>query len=220
MQTLHDIISTHIPGAQLDVISLPDTANLKLALLSADYPQHELDSDNTHRLMHEPMYWVFCWASGQVLAQYLLREPNAVRGKTVCDFGTGCGVVAVAAALAGARCVYACDIDPIALQATQHNAALNGVSVNCVSNMDNITEPLDLISVADVLYDSDNLPLLDHFSHYAPQVLLADSRIKNFDHSNYTLLCTEQSHTLPDLDESAEFRSVRIYSGARSRAIV
>lgn len=220
MQSLAKIVSTHIPGAQLDIVSLPDAAHLKLALLSAGYPQHELDNETTHRLMHEPMYWVFCWASGQVLARYLLMNADELKGKTVCDFGSGCGVVAVAAALAGAHCVYACDIDPIALRATQHNAELNEVNVNCVRSLDDITEPLDLISVADVLYDSDNLPLLDHFLEYAPKVLLADSRIKNFDHSNYTLLCTEQSHTLPDLDESAEFRSVRIYSGARNRAIV
>ena len=52
-------------------------------------------------------------------------EPFA--GRRVIDYGCGSGVLAVAAALLGARQVFATDIDPQALAATRANALANGV---------------------------------------------------------------------------------------------
>lgn len=49
-------------------------------------------------------------------------------GTTVTDYGCGSGVLAVAAALKGARKVIAIDHDPQALTATRDNALRNGVS--------------------------------------------------------------------------------------------
>ncbi len=213
LKSLNDSVASHIPGGELEVVNVSNNAQLRLALLSMDFPQHTLDSDSVQRLMNEPMYWVFCWASGQVLANLLLNNPDWVKSKTVCDFGSGCGVVAIAAALSGARRVYACDIDPIARQSATLNAELNSVDLHCVNALEDIEDTLDLITVADVLYDQNNLPLLDRFLSAGKEVLLADSRIKHFQHDNYALLQTAESHTLPDLDESAEFRSVRIYQG-------
>lgn len=220
LNTLNAAVSAHIPGARLDMLPVNIDKNLRLALLNMDFPQHELDGENIQKLINEPMYWVFCWASGQVLANMLLDNPDWSGAKTVCDFGSGCGIVGIAAAMSGAHKVYACDIDPMALQAAQLNAELNGVELFCVNTLEDIEEPIDLITVADVLYDQNNLPLLDHFLSRAQHVLLADSRIKHFHHPHYTLLTTEESHTLPDLDESAEFRSVRIYEGQLKRASV
>jgi len=50
------------------------------------------------------------------------------RGKNITDYGCGSGVLAVAAALKGARRVYAIDHDPQALTATRENAERNGVN--------------------------------------------------------------------------------------------
>ena len=52
-------------------------------------------------------------------------------GRTVIDYGCGSGVLAVAAALLGARRAIAVDIDPQALEATRDNARANGVA-ECV----------------------------------------------------------------------------------------
>ncbi len=49
-------------------------------------------------------------------------------GKAVLDYGCGSGILAIAAALLGARAVAAVDYDPQALQATAENAAKNGVA--------------------------------------------------------------------------------------------
>jgi ribosomal protein L11 methyltransferase len=41
-------------------------------------------------------------------------------GDRVLDAGTGSGILAQAAALLGAGCVYACDIDPVAIEISRH----------------------------------------------------------------------------------------------------
>jgi predicted nicotinamide N-methyase len=150
-----------------------------------------------------------------VLARYLLAHPELVRGKRVLDFGCGSGVVAIAAALAGAREVVACDIDPLALAASRVNAVLNGVSLTFAEDFHVVAGELDLIIVADVLYDRGNLAWLGQFLDRAGTVLLADSRVKSFDFPPYRQIARERSNTLPDLDESAEFRDVRIYCAER-----
>lgn len=153
----------------------------------------------------------FCWASGQVLARYILDNPRWVKGKRVLDFGCGSGVVAVAAALAGAEEVIACDIDPLAIEATRINAQLNNVSLTLSDDYFEIAGDIDMIIVADVLYDRENFVWLQRFLRRAPRVLIADSRVKDFDHPPYRLIDQRESYTMPDLDESAEFRDVRIY---------
>jgi len=72
---------------------------------------------------------------------------------------------------------------------------------------------IDLLIAADVLYDRANLSFLDTFFEYAPKVLLADSRIKNFQHDKYRPLDKIESFTVPDLDEFDEFRLVSLYEG-------
>jgi ribosomal protein L11 methyltransferase len=43
----------------------------------------------------------------------------------VLDLGTGSGILAIASRLLGARCVYACDIDPVAVHVAQANIERN-----------------------------------------------------------------------------------------------
>lgn len=62
------------------------------------------------------------WLDGAALAE-----------RRVIDYGSGSGVLAVAALRLGARCVHAFDIDPQALAATRENAARNGVADRLVS---------------------------------------------------------------------------------------
>ena len=54
---------------------------------------------------------------------------HAPQGQRVLDYGCGSGILAIGAALHGAAAVDAVDIDPAAVQATQDNAAANGVAL-------------------------------------------------------------------------------------------
>ena len=76
-----------------------------------------------------PPHWGYAFAGGQALARFVLDHPEQIAGRNVLDIGTGSGLVAIAAARAGARRVTAIDRDPLALEAARNNASLNGVSI-------------------------------------------------------------------------------------------
>jgi predicted nicotinamide N-methyase len=82
-----------------------------------------------HRTRRDaPPFWAFPWAGGQGLARYVLDQPAAVAGRRVLDVASGSGLVAIAAAKAGAAAVTAADIDEHALAAIALNATGNGVA--------------------------------------------------------------------------------------------
>jgi len=205
-----------IPDAALEVMALPNVPNIRLALLQQSYPQHLLDSESITKIMNTPMYWAFCWASGQVLARLIMDNPHYVKGQRVLDFGAGSGVAAIAAALSGARTVVVCDNDPLALLACQYNAQLNGVTLELAPAFESYEGAIDIILASDVLYDRGNLSWLQVFLKRAPSILVADSRIRDFRAENYRLISVSSSSTLPDLDESQEFRQVKVYLGRAS----
>ena len=145
------------------------------------------------------------------MAQWILAEPEHVKGKVVLDFGAGSGVVAIAAKIAGARRVIACDIDQISLVACEENALLNNVTLEYLNDLYACNEPIDVLLAADVLYDQSNRFFLDEFLKFAKEVWVADSRVKNFSHPAYVKLDERSATTWPDLDEAKEFRNVSFY---------
>ena len=86
-------------------------------------------TEGEFRSEQPPPFWAFAWAGGQALARYLLDRPETVAGLRVLDLATGSGLVAIAAARAGAAEVRAVDLDPVAGVATRLNAAANQVPV-------------------------------------------------------------------------------------------
>ncbi len=114
--------------------------------------------------------------------------------------------------------VVACDLDPLALAACRANAALNGVELGYSEDFFAESDRFDLILVADVLYDRENLPLLDQFLSRGREALVADSRVRDFRHPLYRRLEMLEAFTLPDLAEPEEFRHVSLYHAQRDRA--
>lgn len=102
-----------------------------------------------------PPFWAFPWAGGQALSRYVLDNPEIVRGKLVLDLASGSGLVAVAAALAGAAEVVANDIDPMCEAAVALNADLNGVAISYHGGnlLDGDPPDYDVILAADVFYE-------------------------------------------------------------------
>ncbi|GAB7531944.1 50S ribosomal protein L11 methyltransferase [Pseudomonas sp. 3A(2025)] len=214
MRALQQALSALLGDAQLVATPLPDT-ELSLWLIDADNMDRAFSPEETRRILEEPPYWSFCWASGLALARFLAAQPEWVAGKRVLDFGAGSGVAAIAAARAGALEVVACDLDPLALAACRANAALNGVELGYSADFFAEADRFDLILVADVLYDRANLPLLDQFLSRGREALVADSRVRDFQHPAYRRLAGLQALTLPDLAEPYEFRSVSLYHAIR-----
>ncbi|WP_271410487.1 class I SAM-dependent methyltransferase [Pseudomonas sp. Q1-7] len=213
-QPLQQALGQLLGDASLSAETLPGT-DLKLWLIDASNMDRAFSPEETRRILEEPPYWCFCWASGLALARWLAEKPEWVAGKRVLDFGAGSGVAAIAAAKAGALDVVACDLDPLALDACRANAALNGVELNYSTDFFQEEDRFDLVIVADVLYDRANLPLLDHFLSRGRQALVADSRVRDFQHPLYTRLAVLDACTWPDLAEPAEFRSVSLYHAIR-----
>lgn len=100
-------------------------------------------------------YWAFPWAGGQALARHVLDHPGLVRGRRVLDFATGSGLVAIAAARAGAASVRAVDVDPFCGAAVSLNAELNRVAVS-FRDGDPLGEPpgdVEVLLAGDVFYE-------------------------------------------------------------------
>lgn len=132
--------------------------------------QHEL----------EPPFWAFPWVGGQALARHLLDHPELVRGRKVLDFAAGCGIVAIAAAKAGAAMVTACEIDSMALAAIRLNARGNGVAVAVTGRdlLDELVCEFDVILAGDVCYERKMAERVFDWMRFCAaqgaQVLLAD----------------------------------------------
>jgi predicted nicotinamide N-methyase len=127
----------------------------------------------------EPPFWAFAWPGGQATARLLLDEPARVAGKRVLDFAAGCGIAALAAAMAGAARVEAAEIDPLALAAVRLNGTLNGVVVETPEG-DVVGSACrwDVILAGDVCYEAPMtahiLPWLRAMAGAGALVLLAD----------------------------------------------
>lgn len=101
-----------------------------------------------------PPYWAWAWAGGQALARHLLDHPDLVRDRGVADIGAGGGIVAIAAALAGAASVSAIDLEAFAIEACRLNAAVNGVTLD-VQEADPIGTDAgwDVVLIGDLWYE-------------------------------------------------------------------
>lgn len=112
-----------------------------------------------------------------MLARHLAEHPETVAGRTVLDLGSGCGIVAIAAARAGAAKVYATDHDRYAIAATELNAAANDVAVEVIAGLDPLPQ-VDLVLAGDVFYDArparQSAALLDRFLAAGIPVLVGD----------------------------------------------
>jgi len=74
-------------------------------------------------------FWAVVWPAAQVLARFLLDQPDLVKGREVIEIGCGGAVGSIAAMKAGARTVTANDLDPVALAIARQNGAQNRVSL-------------------------------------------------------------------------------------------
>jgi predicted nicotinamide N-methyase len=133
----------------------PLVPEIRLHLATEVMPIWQATEDTLARGQVPPPFWAFAWAGGQALARYLLDHPETVAGRNVLDLASGSGMVAIAAAKAGARSVTASDIDPFAAAAIALNAATNGVAVGIETRdlLDRGPAGWDVVTAGDVCYE-------------------------------------------------------------------
>jgi predicted nicotinamide N-methyase len=169
--------ATQADGLRLRSVPLVGEVHLFLAedpvLLWA-----RLEADAGHRL--PAPFWATAWAGGQGLARYVLDNPDLVAGRSVLDVASGSGLVAIAAAQAGAAEVIANDIDGYAIAAVQANANANGVRL--ASDDRDLTDgdggDAEVVLAGDCLYSADLaarfLPFVARAAARGATVLLGD----------------------------------------------
>lgn len=131
--------------ANTRLLAPPLVPEIKLHLAEESLPIWQKTEEELGEMNVPPPYWAFAWAGGQALARYILDNPRLVAEKCVLDLGSGSGLTAIAALLAGAVSARASDIDPLALEAIGLNSKANNVELE--------TTPDDLLGAGPGPYD-------------------------------------------------------------------
>jgi predicted nicotinamide N-methyase len=151
----------------------------ELVLYQAEEPIALWEETEADGAQQPPPFWAFAWAGGQALARHVLDDPTLVADRAVLDLATGSGLVAIAAARAGARPVTANDIDPLSLAAAQANAEANAVSLRFVEgDLLQTDDRYAVILAGDVFYSREMsghvLPFLRKAASHGSLVLVGD----------------------------------------------
>ncbi|WP_377267277.1 class I SAM-dependent methyltransferase [Peterkaempfera sp. SMS 1(5)a] len=156
-----------------------------------------------------PPFWAFAWAGGQALARHVLDRPETVEGRRVLDLASGSGLVAVAAAVAGAASVTASDIDPFAAAAVGLNAALNGVRVEALLGdlLDGDGGDAEVVLAGDVFYERPMaervLPFLQRARARGALVLVGDPGRAYLPRQRFEAVSRQQVPVVADLEDRA-----------------
>jgi predicted nicotinamide N-methyase len=163
----------------------------------------------------EPPFWAFAWPGSQALARIVLDRPALVAGKRVLDFAAGCGLAAIACAMAGAALVEAAEIDPLATAATRLNARENRVTVLAETH-DVVGEACrwDLILCGDVCYEAPMtghiLPWLRAMAAAGAEVWIADPGRAYLPRERMEVVARMMVPTTLELEDAVE-RPVTVY---------
>lgn len=192
---------------------VPHTPEISLWLADEITPIWRMTEEELGELGLPPPFWAFAWSGGQGLARWLLDTPDEVAGRTVLDFATGSGLVAIAAMKAGAAHVLAADIDPFCAAAVALNARANGVDV-AFTDSDLLDAPppeVDVICAGDVCYEK---PMTDRVMDWlgaarrqGSRVLIGDPHRTYFRSEGLIHLAEYQVPTTRELEDFAIKRS-------------
>ncbi|KJB93405.1 class I SAM-dependent methyltransferase [Skermanella aerolata] len=141
--------------ANTELTAPPMLPEVRLHLATEVTPLWEATETTLAAVNLPPPYWAFAWPGGQAVARHVLDVPELVAGKRVLDFAAGSGMVAIAAAKAGAVEVVAVEIDDFAAMVVGLNAEANEVAVRVVCD-DIVGLPLpdiDVILAGDICYE-------------------------------------------------------------------
>ena len=190
----------------------PLVPEIKLYLATEVVPLWRATEEELEKMGVPPPYWAFAWAGGQALARYILDHPQSVAGKRVLDIGSGSGLVAIAAAKAGAASVLAADIDAFSTAAIGLNAAANGATVSVTQDdLIGAEGDWDVILVGDLFYERALAErLLAWLTPLGRPALLGDPGRNYFPKDRVQRLALYNVQTSRDL-EDREIRETGVY---------
>jgi predicted nicotinamide N-methyase len=206
-----DVMQRHVQGlfnASIQLTKIPEL-DLKFYLMDPSIEARQYSPEQVDEIWGSMPYWAFTWSSGRALAKYILDHPELVKDKTVCDFGSGSGVVALAAMKAGAKSAWACDIDSVALLSCQQNAKVNSLVVSVCEEISQVPD-LDILVVGDVLYDPRNHKLAETLFNQNLPVIWAESRAQT-KLSHRGPVAVYQAQTQPNIGGFDEHKDIHIY---------
>jgi predicted nicotinamide N-methyase len=198
--------------ANAALIAPPLVPEIRLYLATEVVPLWRATEEELEKMGVPPPYWAFAWAGGQALARYILDHPEQIMGKHVLDIGSGSGMVAIAAAKAGAASVLAADIDAFSIAAIRLNALANGVTV-AVTQDDLIgaESDWDMVLVGDLFYERPLAErLLAWLKTWGCPALLGDPGRSYFPKDQVEPLAVYNVQTSRDL-EDREIRETGVY---------
>jgi predicted nicotinamide N-methyase len=209
------IDKTDFIRANTALVSPPLVPEIKLHLATEVVPLWQLTEEELAAQGIPPPYWAFAWAGGQALSRFVLDHPEIVSGKSVLDFGSGSGLVAIAAAKAGAERVMAADIDDFAQATIRLNAAANAAIVGTTTaDLIDSDGNWRIILVGDMCYER---PLAERLlvwladrARHGARVLLGDPGRSYFPKDGVQKLETYRVQTMRDL-EDREIRETSVY---------
>jgi predicted nicotinamide N-methyase len=202
--------------ANTRALAPPLVPEIRLHLAEESVPIWQKTEEELGEMNVAPPYWAFAWAGGQALARYLLDNPALVAGKTVVDLGSGSGLTAIAAKLAGAARVLAADIDALALASVRVNAALNGVEVETTREDLLARGPAtaDVVLVGDLFYERELAARVTSYIERAAaagaRVLIGDPKRNYFPSGRFTLAAEYQVPVTREL-EDAEIKRTSVW---------
>ena len=135
-----------------------------------------------------------------------------LKGKSVIDYGCGSGILALAAVKLGAGKVYAVDIDPQALQASEENAKRNKITDQLViAHPDDIQLPVVDVLLANVLLN----PLQELAHHFADLVQPSGNLVLSGLLSTQVEECLEAYQSWFNMDEPVFKQEWSLLHGTR-----
>jgi predicted nicotinamide N-methyase len=182
----------------------------------------ETTEEELRRGEQPPPFWAFAWAGGQALARYVLDHPDLVSGRTVFDLAAGSGLVAIAAAKAGAAAVTANEIDPLAVAAIAANAEANDVEVTAV--LDDVlagdADGAEVVLAGDVFYSKSMtdqvLPFLRRAAGRGALVLIGDPGRAYLPHGQLEPVAVHDVPVMRSL-ENADIKTTTVWKVPRDR---
>ncbi len=143
---------------QTRLLPVPHASEIQLHVADEATELWQKTEDELGEIGLPPPFWAFAWAGGQALARYILDNPAMITGKRVLDFASGSGLVAIAAAMAGASSVVASDVDAFATEAITINAEANGLPGRITTTQDDLIgtdDGWEVILAGDICYQRD-----------------------------------------------------------------